>query len=99
MIGQADLLGRPFGFPYFPLTPTWPWLGPLGLVPLPSKWTIDFADPISMAEYGPEAAEDPILVNRLAEEVRSIIQRHDRRPPGAAALRVVRLTERGSAAR
>jgi 1-acyl-sn-glycerol-3-phosphate acyltransferase len=75
MLGRADILGRPFGFPYFPLTPTWPWLGPLGLIPLPSKWTIDFADPIPMADYGPEAAEDPILVNRLAEDVRGIIQR------------------------
>ena len=75
MLARADILGRPFGFPYFPLTPTWPWLGPLGLVPLPSKWTIDFADPIPLTEYGPEAAEDPILVNRLAEDVRSIIQR------------------------
>jgi 1-acyl-sn-glycerol-3-phosphate acyltransferase len=75
MIGRADVLGRPFGFPYFPLTPTWPWLGPLGLVPLPSKWSIDFADPVPMDGYGPEAAEDPILVNRLAEDVRSTIQR------------------------
>ncbi|HEY6547844.1 MAG TPA: 1-acyl-sn-glycerol-3-phosphate acyltransferase [Vicinamibacteria bacterium] len=75
MIGKADFLGRPFGFPYFPLTPTFPWLGPLGLVPLPSKWSIDFADPMPMDQYGPDAAEDPILVNRLAEEVRSTVQR------------------------
>jgi 1-acyl-sn-glycerol-3-phosphate acyltransferase len=75
MVGQANLLGRPFGFPYFPLTPTFPWLGPLGLVPLPTKWSIDFADPVRMDEYGPDAAEDPLLVNRLSEEIRSTIQR------------------------
>ena len=75
MIGKADFLGRPFGFPYFPLTPTWPWLGPLGLIPLPTKWSIDFADPLPLGEYGPEAADDPILVNRLSEDVRSTIQR------------------------
>ena len=75
MVARADFIGRPLGLPYFPLTPTFPWLGPLGLVPLPSKWSIDFADPLPMREYGPEAAEDPILVNRLAEEVRSTIQR------------------------
>lgn len=75
MIGKADFVGRPFGLPYFPLTPTFPWLGPLGLVPLPSKWSIDFADPRPLDEYGPDAAEDPILVNRLAEEVRSTIQK------------------------
>ena len=74
-IAQADWFGRPFGLPYFPITPTFPWLGPLGLVPLPTKWSIDFADPLPMADYGPEAADDPILVNRLAEEVRSAIQR------------------------
>jgi 1-acyl-sn-glycerol-3-phosphate acyltransferase len=74
-IGHADWLGRPFGLPYFPITPTFPFLGPLGLVPLPTKWSIDFADPIPMAGYGPQAADDPILVNRLAEEVRSTIQR------------------------
>ena len=49
-------------------------LGPLGFVPLPTKWTIDFAEPIDVAGYGPEGAEDPILVNRLSEQVRRQIQ-------------------------
>lgn len=75
VIAKADWVGRPLGFPYFPITPTFPWLGPLGLVPLPTKWSIDFADPIPMAKYGPEAADDPILVNRLAEQVRGTIQK------------------------
>ena len=75
MLANLDWIGRPLGFPYFPITPTFPALGPLGLVPLPSKWSIDFADPMDLSSYGPEAAEDPILVNRLSEEVRSIIQR------------------------
>lgn len=75
VIGKADWVGRPLGFPYFPITPTFPLLGPLGLVPLPTKWSIDFADPMDLSQYGPEAADDPILVNRLAEEIRSIIQR------------------------
>ena len=74
-IGHADWVGRPFGLPYFPITPTFPFLGPLGLVPLPTRWSIDFADPIPMAGYGPGAADDPILVNRIVEEVRSTIQR------------------------
>src|SRR5437867_3609651 len=75
MLANADWIGRPLGFPYFPITPTFPALGPLGLVPLPTKWPSDFADPMDLSSYGPEAAEDPILVNRLSEEVRSIIQR------------------------
>jgi 1-acyl-sn-glycerol-3-phosphate acyltransferase len=75
MIGSMNWLGRPFGLPYLPITPTFPFLGPLGFVPLPTKWWIEFAEPVPTAEYGPAAADDPILVNRLAETVRSNIQR------------------------
>jgi len=75
VLAKADWIGRPFGLPYFPITPTFPLLGPLGLVPLPTKWSLDFADPLSVEKYGPEAAEDPILVNRLSEQVRGTIQR------------------------
>jgi 1-acyl-sn-glycerol-3-phosphate acyltransferase len=73
-VASMDWLGRPLGLPYLPITPTFPLLGPLGVIPLPTKWSIDFADPIPMAAYGPEGAEDPILVNRLSEQVRSTIQ-------------------------
>jgi 1-acyl-sn-glycerol-3-phosphate acyltransferase len=74
VFAHADWVGRPFGFPYFPLTPTFPWLGALGLLPLPSKWSIDFGEPFVLDEYGPEAAEDPIVVNRISEEVRTAVQ-------------------------
>jgi 1-acyl-sn-glycerol-3-phosphate acyltransferase len=74
VVGRADWIGRPLGLPYFPLTPTFPWLGPLGLVPLPTKWSIDFGEPLLLHEYGPEAADDPLLVNRLSEEVRARVQ-------------------------
>jgi 1-acyl-sn-glycerol-3-phosphate acyltransferase len=73
-IASMDWLGRPLGLPYLPITPTFPLLGPLGVIPLPTKWSIDFADPIPMAEHGSEGAEDPILVNRLSEQVRSTVQ-------------------------
>ena len=75
MVGQANWMGKPLGLPYFPITPTFPLLGPLGLVPLPSKWSIEFADPVRLDEYGPEGADDPILVNRISEDVRSTVQR------------------------
>ena len=75
VLAKADWIGRPLGFPYFPITPTFPLLGPLGVVPLPTKWSLDFGDPIPMEAYGPDAAEDPILVNRLSEQVRGTVQR------------------------
>ena len=74
VLARADWLGRPLGLPYFPLTPSFPWLGPLGVVPLPTRWSIEFGEPLDVQPYGPEGADDPILVNRLAEQVRSTIQ-------------------------
>jgi 1-acyl-sn-glycerol-3-phosphate acyltransferase len=72
----ADLrpLARLFGLPYFPVTPTWPLLGPAGLVPLPSKWMIQFGEPMTLAEYGPEAADDPMTVFNITDHVRETIQ-------------------------
>jgi 1-acyl-sn-glycerol-3-phosphate acyltransferase len=74
VIGNAKLLARVFNVPYFPLTPTFPWFGPLGLIPLPSKWHIEFSEPIETASYGPEAADDPMLVFELTDRVRETIQ-------------------------
>jgi 1-acyl-sn-glycerol-3-phosphate acyltransferase len=75
VMAKADWVGRPFGLPYFPLTPTFPWLGPLGVLPFPTKWSIDFGEPIDLSAHGPEGADDPILVNRISEEVRATIQK------------------------
>jgi hypothetical protein len=46
MLGNIKPLARLMGLPYFPVTPTFPWLGPLGAVPLPSKWMMRFGEPI-----------------------------------------------------
>jgi 1-acyl-sn-glycerol-3-phosphate acyltransferase len=73
-LGESPTVGRLIGAPYFPLTPIFPWLGPLGVVPLPSKWRIEFCEPIDTAEYGPDAAEDRSLVFALSERVRETIQ-------------------------
>jgi hypothetical protein len=56
------------------VTPTFPWLGPLGLVPLPSKWVIVFGEPIDLRAHPPESAGDAVLVNRINERVRATIQ-------------------------
>ncbi len=75
MVTKITWLAKSVGIPYLPITPTFPWLGPIGLLPLPSKWFIAFGEPIYFnAEYGAEGANDRILVNKLAEEVRRRIQ-------------------------
>jgi 1-acyl-sn-glycerol-3-phosphate acyltransferase len=74
-LGKSELLARFSGFPYFPLSPTFPWLGLLGLIPLPTKWTIDFGEPIATASYGPEAANNLALISQLSDQTRNIIQR------------------------
>ncbi len=73
ILARPDVIGRPFGFPYFPITPTFPALGPLGVVPLPTKWWIDIGKPIDLG-LGPEVAERPMIVNELADNVRQTIQ-------------------------
>lgn len=74
ILAKLTTLARPFGIPYLPITPTFPLLGPLGLIPLPAKWIIEFGEPIPLGGHGPEAAEDRILVSRLTDQVRSRIQ-------------------------
>jgi 1-acyl-sn-glycerol-3-phosphate acyltransferase len=74
MIANARLLARIGGFPYFPITPFFPWLGPLGLIPLPSKWIIRFGEPIDTTQFGKEAWQDAMLVFELTDRVRDIIQ-------------------------
>jgi 1-acyl-sn-glycerol-3-phosphate acyltransferase len=74
MIGNVKFLARRFGAPYFPITPTFPLLGPLGMLPLPSKWIIAFGEPIPMVQYGPKAVEDTQLVLELTEHVRQTVQ-------------------------
>jgi len=75
MVGNLRRLGRLLGLPYLPVTPTFPLLGPLGAVPLPSQWLIEFCPPIETASYGPDAALDPMAVFDLNDQVRDTIQR------------------------
>ena len=73
-LAELPALARLTGAPFFPVTPTFPWLGPLGTVPLPSKWRIEFCEPIETSGYGPAAADDRTLVFELSEQVRETIQ-------------------------
>jgi 1-acyl-sn-glycerol-3-phosphate acyltransferase len=74
ILGNAKILARVLGLPYFPLTPTFPWLGPLGAVPLPSKWHIEFGEPIPTDGFPEGAADDPMLLFNLTDQVRETIQ-------------------------
>lgn len=75
ILANVKTLARALGLPYAPITPTFPLLGPLGVIPLPSKWIIEFGEPIQTAQLGDrQAAEDPMLVFDLTDRVREIIQ-------------------------
>ncbi len=71
---RLESLAKLVGLPYLPVTPTFPALGPVGLLPAPTKWKLRFGAPIRFTTYGPEAADDDLLVSRLAEGVRGVIQ-------------------------
>ncbi|HEX2682173.1 MAG TPA: 1-acyl-sn-glycerol-3-phosphate acyltransferase, partial [Candidatus Dormibacteraeota bacterium] len=75
MVADVTPLARLLGLPYFPVTPTWPWLGPLGMIPLPSKWRIEFHPLVRVDGHPPSAADDQHLVMGLADDVRNTIQR------------------------
>ena len=73
-IAESKALAKLAGAPFAPITPTFPWLGALGLVPLPSRWRIEFCEPIDLSGYGPEAAEDKALLFDISESIRETIQ-------------------------
>jgi 1-acyl-sn-glycerol-3-phosphate acyltransferase len=74
LIARAPALARMLGLPYFPITPLFPWLGPLGMIPLPSKWIIEFGEAITTDELGSGAADDPMIVFNITDQVRETIQ-------------------------
>ena len=74
MLADVKLLARVLGIPYFPITPLFPLAGPLGLVPLPSKWHIAFGTPIETTGYDEGAADDPMVTFELTDQVRETIQ-------------------------
>ena len=74
LVGNIPSLARLLGAPYIPITPFFPWLGPLGMVPLPSKWLIEFGEPIRTDDFANGAADDPMLVFNVTDQVRETIQ-------------------------
>lgn len=74
MLYRETFFAKMLGAPYFPVTPTFPWLGPAGLIPLPSKWSIHLLPAIDFSNYGPGAENDRVLVYKMAQQVKSLIQ-------------------------
>jgi 1-acyl-sn-glycerol-3-phosphate acyltransferase len=74
LVGNMPSLARLLGVPYIPITPFFPLLGPLGMIPLPSKWLIEFGEPIRTDSYEDGAADDPMLVFNVTDQVRETIQ-------------------------
>jgi 1-acyl-sn-glycerol-3-phosphate acyltransferase len=74
LVGNVPSLARLLGVPYIPITPFFPLLGVLGMVPLPSKWLIEFGEPIRTDAYDEGAADDPMLVFNVTDQVRETIQ-------------------------
>jgi 1-acyl-sn-glycerol-3-phosphate acyltransferase len=74
IFAQVGLMKRLTGLLYFPVTPTFPWLGPLGMLGyLPAKFKIRFLEPIDTRELGADPA-DRGLVQTVAQEIRARIQ-------------------------
>jgi 1-acyl-sn-glycerol-3-phosphate acyltransferase len=74
-IAKSDVMAKLIGFPYFPITPTFPLLGPLGVIPMPTKWYIDIGEPIPMDGYNPKADQNLMLVSQLTDQVRGVVQK------------------------
>ena len=73
-LAKSDFIARMIGFPYFPISITFPWFGLFGFVPMPTKWYIDFGEPIPTETYGPGAANNMVLVSQLTDQARNVVQ-------------------------
>jgi 1-acyl-sn-glycerol-3-phosphate acyltransferase len=70
-IANLESVGRLLGMPAFPITLTWPWLGPLGLVPLPVKYRIYFGRPM---RFSGDPDEEDAAIRKRVDKVKRAIQ-------------------------
>lgn len=68
---RSRWLGRLIGAPVAPITLTFPWLGPLGMLPLPVKFRIHFGEPIL---FEGDPSEEDAEVERKVEVVKDAIR-------------------------
>jgi 1-acyl-sn-glycerol-3-phosphate acyltransferase len=75
VLWDVQPLAKLLRLPFFPITPTFPLFGPLGLLPYPVRYEIAYGEPFRFyEEFPPEALEDPHSVRYMAERVRRRIQ-------------------------
>jgi 1-acyl-sn-glycerol-3-phosphate acyltransferase len=75
IFAHVPLLQRLTGLIYFPINHAFPHFGlAAGMMYLPAKFRIRFLEPIELAGYAPEDADDIALVGRLSERIRLRIQ-------------------------
>jgi 1-acyl-sn-glycerol-3-phosphate acyltransferase len=73
-LAEIPALAKLLGLPYAPVTPTFPWLGPAGLIPLPSSWIIEFHPPLRLSAEERNAIGDPAVMLAISDRVRDVIQ-------------------------
>ena len=71
---KSNSVAKIIGFPFFPISLRFPWLGLLGIIPFPTKWYIDIGEPISTEEHSSDAAKNLVLVSQLSDQVRNVVQ-------------------------
>ena len=77
IFAHVPALQRLTGLIYFPITPTFPHFGLLGMLGfLPAKFHIRFLPPVPTDDMGEEPWQDKALVQTVADEVRDTIQEH-----------------------
>lgn len=73
-LAKSPSIAKMIGFPFFPISLRFPWLGPLGVIPLPTKWYIDIGEAIPMDVYEEDAEHNLVLVSQLTDQIRNVVQ-------------------------
>jgi 1-acyl-sn-glycerol-3-phosphate acyltransferase len=74
IIFNWESIGNLFDVNAFPITMTWPWLGPIGLWPLPTKYYIYYGEPFRFWEEDPDALSKAEVIRSMADRVQASVQ-------------------------
>lgn len=74
IIFKLNISLKPFQFPFLPVTPTFPFLGPLGLFPLPARLRVKFGKPLIFKKMEDKIIDNPVEISKMNEVLRKKIQ-------------------------